>query len=64
MTQELQDEILVVETASLTPESFKQLKTRNFVILDVQKKYDNSYWKDYNILEATQEMKRLNLIEE
>lgn len=64
MTQELQEEILVVETASLTPESFKQLKTRNFVILDVQKKYDANYWEDYNILEATQEMKRLNLIDE
>ena len=59
MTQQSQEEVLIVDAESITNEAFEKVQVKDFIIFETKFKYDPLYWNEFNVLEATKEMKSL-----
>lgn len=50
-------EYVGVEYQSISPDLFNSLSFDEYILIDEVEKYDTNYWKDYNIIEATEAIK-------
>lgn len=56
--QHANNEFLVIETKSFDNEALQHVQIPKYIFPDELTKYDAAYWKNYNILEATNEIKK------
>jgi hypothetical protein len=56
--QHANNELLVIESITMQDADLQQLQLPKYIFPDELTKYDASYWKNYNILEATNEIKK------
>lgn len=50
-------EYVGVEYQSISPDLLNSLGFEEYILVDEVQKYDATYWKDYNIIEATEAIK-------
>lgn len=64
MAQEQKLEIFVFDTKPITDEAYQQFKENNEKLPERIFKYDPNLWKDYNIMEPNESIKKLKVVPE